>query len=151
MDTISFLPAQPEDHEALKRMAIAFYDEDSDGFGGSVMTEASMQLTIDRAAAFPEQLSLSVFKDGDQCVGYCLLPQFWSNEYSGLVTIIDELYVIPSHRGKGISTRFIRSIEASGRQVLLQLEVFHENSQARELYKRLGFTAIDRIFMNKHV
>lgn len=33
MNSISFSPVQPEDHQALKRMAIAFYEEDSDGFG----------------------------------------------------------------------------------------------------------------------
>lgn len=110
-----------------------------------------MQHTIERATTHPDQFSISIFKDGDHCIGYCLLPQFWSNEYNGLVTIIDELYVIPAYRGKGISTRFIRMLEQSGRQVLLQLEVFHENPKAQELYKRLGFSVIDRIFMNKPV
>jgi len=77
------------------------------------------------------------------------LTSFWSNEYGGLVLIIDELYIIPEYRNKGISTHFIHEISQEEGYAQVNLEVLPKNISALRLYKRVGFEQIDRIFMKK--
>lgn len=56
---------------------------------------------------------------------------------------IYELYVVPVHRGKGLSKhlmeRAIRHLKLEGYPEI-RLNVFYENDAAVQLYKQLGFT-----------
>ena len=79
-------------------------------------------------------------------VGYALLVSFWSNEYGGEICAIDELYVKPSHRSRGVSTSLFDEVIGDrmlwpGHPVALELEVTPDNDRARALYERLGFRA----------
>ena len=142
MENLTFPAFEPADTPILESMILDMY-----ACHDMVFPIENIQKTLQRAAAHPEQLQIKVFKVGKEIVGYAILPAFWSNEYGGLVMIIDELYVIPTYRSKGISTLFIASLEQSKDYVLLHLEVVKENTAALALYKRLGFQAIDRTFM----
>ncbi len=77
--------------------------------------------------------------------GYALLISFWSNELGGEVCNIDELFIAPEYRRRGLATSLLESL-ADGEQSLwpvrpaaLALEVSPRNRRARSLYKRLGF------------
>jgi len=78
-------------------------------------------------------------------VGYALLISFWSNELGGEVCNIDELFVAPEHRSRGLATALFDSLAAAReslwptRPAALALEVNPENQRARALYERLGF------------
>jgi len=78
-------------------------------------------------------------------VAYALLIPFWSNELGGEVCTVDELYVGPEYRGRGLATRlFERLVDEeqslwSGTPVALALEVTPQNERARALYEHLGF------------
>jgi GNAT superfamily N-acetyltransferase len=39
-----------------------------------------------------------------RAVGYALLISFWSNELGGEVCTIDEVFVAPEYRGRGLDT-----------------------------------------------
>jgi GNAT superfamily N-acetyltransferase len=84
--------------------------------------------------------------------GYALLCSFWSNELGGEVCIIDELYVVPSARGRGIGTGLVtsllrRELPWFERAVNVELEVTPGNARARALYERLGFRAYENALM----
>jgi ribosomal protein S18 acetylase RimI-like enzyme len=74
-----------------------------------------------------------------------LLISFWSNELGGEVCNIDELFVAPEYRGRGVATALLERL-AEGEESLwpvrpaaLALEVTPQNERARALYERLGF------------
>ena len=53
------------------------------------------------------------------------------------VVFIEQIYVIPEYQGMGIGTTLIRGTFARNRPV--ELNVLKLNTDARRLYKRLGF------------
>ena len=76
-------------------------------------------------------------------VGYALMMDSWSIEFGGLVTILDEIYVLPAWRGKGVASRaileFRKQSHARG-AVMMCMETTPDNLSAQKLYQRLGFT-----------
>jgi ribosomal protein S18 acetylase RimI-like enzyme len=56
--------------------------------------------------------------------------------------MVDELYVVPEHRGQGIGRRALQFIaeqaDTLGARVLL-LEVSRSNERAKRLYRSVGF------------
>lgn len=144
MNDISFHLFEIKDCEVLQSMVFNFYRDSNEE-----ITEENIQKTIKRAISNPEQLQIFFLKHQENTVGYAILSSFWSNEYGGLVLIIDELYIIPEHRNKGIATHFIAEMSQKEGHAQLNLEVLPKNTSALQLYKRLGFEQIDRIFMKK--
>jgi ribosomal protein S18 acetylase RimI-like enzyme len=116
---------------------------------GMAMSETKIQSTISRSITHPGQLQIKIFENDNAIVGYSLLTFYWSNEYHGVVAIVDELYVKPSHRNQGISTQFINYLAKNKEYAMLQLEVFKKNHHALRFYERMNFEIVNRYFMNK--
>lgn len=64
----------------------------------------------------------------------------------GIIANIDELYIIPEYRSRGIGTRFINWMRESrsNNLVALELQVLPYNTKALKLYEGLGFKKSDR-------
>jgi GNAT superfamily N-acetyltransferase len=78
-----------------------------------------------------------------QLVGYLLAVTVFSLEYGGLAAEIDELFVRREVRGTGLGVALLAAAEAglSERGVCcLQLQLATANLEAREFYRRRGFT-----------
>ena len=89
--------------------------------------------------------------DEQTSVGYLVICFDYSLEYRGKGAWIDELFVEPAHRGKGIGTQLLDLAESACREhgaQFLHLEVNHGNF-AIELYRRLGFVDHERYLMSK--
>jgi GNAT superfamily N-acetyltransferase len=73
--------------------------------------------------------------------GYALLIPYWSNEFGGMILVVDELLVERPLRGQGIARSFFAFIEHDRPfdAVALALEVTPENAPARKLYTSMGF------------
>jgi GNAT superfamily N-acetyltransferase len=148
---IQYRPYQPGDESVLIPFILDLYGDD---ISGKPMTERKIRNTIAMLAAKPDLGCILMMEAGDvdgksdgagvagSVVGYAILINFWSNEYGGIMLNIDELYVVPPHRGKGFSTDFIRHLAETrfSNAVALQLEVGPGNPRARRLYNSLGFT-----------
>lgn len=82
-----------------------------------------------------------VFEEDCQVVGYGLIANTWSNEAGGRAIWIEEIFVLPEYRARGIATAFIQYIRNEyGRDAAwIRLEVSQDNPQARKLYTGLGF------------
>jgi GNAT superfamily N-acetyltransferase len=80
---------------------------------------------------------------GEPAVGLALLtlrPNVW---YEGPVALLDELYVVPVERGRGIGTGLLKAAEEECRQrgsELLEINVDGEDAPARRFYERHGYT-----------
>ncbi len=138
------------DHSEVVSMVFALYKESAEIEGEhSTISEKQVHNTLNRTVTHPEEVQCYVFLSDTNVVGYGLLCSFWSNEYGGKVLIVDELYVLPPYRGQGIVTKFITLLTELKQYVMLDLEVFPTNFKAQNLYKRLGFSITNRVFMNK--
>ncbi|MBI1315821.1 GNAT family N-acetyltransferase [bacterium] len=80
-----------------------------------------------------------------EVVGYAILAYGFSFEYGGKDAFVDELFVVESHRNRGIGSAVLdRLFEHAIRQGIrvLHLETEAYNPEAKALYLRKGF--IDR-------
>ena len=85
-------------------------------------------------------------------VGYGVLCCGFSLEYGGRDGFVDELYVRPQWRDRGIGNRLLDAMEARCRAsglAALHLEVDHGNPDGKRLYSRRGFVDHDRHLMTK--
>ena len=70
----------------------------------------------------------------------------WSIEFGGMDGFVDELYVRPGVRGRGVASEVLISLPralADAGLKALHLEVDTDNADARRLYKRAGFSMRD--------
>lgn len=80
-------------------------------------------------------------------IGYVVVTFTWSLEFGGLDALIDELFVRPGVRGRGIGTEVLMSLSralASAGVQALHLEVDRDNDAGRRLYEKTGFRAKER-------
>ncbi|MEP1765091.1 MAG: GNAT family N-acetyltransferase [Sulfitobacter sp.] len=86
-------------------------------------------------------------------IGYIAICFGWSVQYGGLDATIDELYIRPGVRGRGIASEALvalpRALADAGMRAI-HLEVDNTNSKALKLYTRAGFFLHERYqFMTK--
>ena len=127
---LDFRPAQPEDIEplfAFNRELIDAYEDKSLIDYGRVLAwvRRKLEQRLDEYTC--------VWADG-QKAGY-----FHFYPLDGKVMELDDLYLFPAFRGRGIGTEIIRACcrAAAGRPVVLY--VFVRNTRAVALYRRLCF------------
>ncbi len=77
-------------------------------------------------------------------VGYALTAQTYSQEAGGMVLWIEELFVLPEHRGKGLGSEFFTYVKEKlePNYARLRLEVEPQNEAALRLYQKMGFTPL---------
>lgn len=94
-----------------------------------------------------------VFEEEDVIAGYSMAAKSYSTEFGGVCVWIEDLYIRPSFRGKGIGTNFFKYIEEMyrTRAVRFRLEVERENAAAVEMYKKNGFHELPYVQMTKEV
>jgi GNAT superfamily N-acetyltransferase len=86
------------------------------------------------------------FLAGEPAVGLALLtlrPNVW---FEGPVALLDELYVAPGERGRGIGTALLKGAEDACRRhgcELLEINVDGEDVDARRFYERHGYADRD--------
>ena len=88
-------------------------------------------------------------------IGYMVITFTWSIEYGGLDGNIDELYIRPGVRGRGIAQEALvalpNALSAGGLRTI-HLEVDRTNENALKLYRRAGFILNENyMFMTKHL
>jgi GNAT superfamily N-acetyltransferase len=119
------------------------------------------QLAEHRVDASAEQLSCVLEKivadaargfvllarEKGRIVGIAYVATILSAEHCGLVAWLEELYVMPSDRSRGIGTALIAAIIERARKagiVAIDLEIDARRSRAESLYRRLGFRPLNR-------
>ncbi len=79
--------------------------------------------------------------------GYVVLTVGFSMEYGGLDAFVDDLFVRPAHRRRGLGRAALDTLVAECRRrgvQALHLEVARDNQSAKALYEGFGFRGNDR-------
>ncbi len=77
-----------------------------------------------------------------QDVGHIVLTLKYAMEYGGMVACLDDLYVKPDWRNKGLSTGALIEVRDFCQKAgirALTVEVGHSNGPAQTVYRRVGF------------
>lgn len=152
-DEVTFALATRADLDALCDLMGAYYRED-----GLEVTPESTRGAL--AHLFRTQETgydlgrIWFLRRGDVHIGYLALTWVYSFEYGGRVGAVDELYVQPDSRGRGVggtalgfAERVCRELGMTG----LSLEVEPRNEGARRFYERFGFREVERHFLLKRL
>jgi len=112
---------------------------------------AAPRARVDRAVAgllrHPDRGRFLVAALAGRPVGLAALSFVWSLEHRGRAAWLEELYVEPGHRGRGIGRALLRAAcRAAGakRAAAVDLEVDGAHRRAARLYAREGFRPLDR-------
>jgi ribosomal protein S18 acetylase RimI-like enzyme len=92
--------------------------------------------------------------DADDLAGYVVLTLGYSLEFGGRDAFVDELYVRPAYRGRGLGRRALSVVEAACRELgvrALHLEVHRTNPRARALYEAVGFQDRGHFLLTKRL
>ncbi len=147
------LPATATDADLLLELMAEYYACDGLHFNPVLARGALVELLAD------ERLGRAWLIRDDQAgpasvVGYIFLTFGFSLEFGGRFGLVDELYVRPECRGRGLGAAALALAERTAAQMgfrAIRLEVEHENRRAQELYARIGFNAHPRDLMSKWI
>ena len=87
---------------------------------------------------------------GAATAGYCVVCRGFSLEFGGYDAFLDELFLLPAWRGRGIGRQVLAALPAACRDLelsALHLEVARDNQVARRLYGAAGFRARERFVL----
>lgn len=83
-------------------------------------------------------------------VGYIVITFGWSIEFGGMDGFVDELYIRPAVRGRGMATEVLLTLPkalADAGLTALHLEVDRDNESTQKLYTRSHFEKRDRYML----
>ena len=83
-------------------------------------------------------------------IGYVVITFGWSVEFGGLDGFVDEIYVRPGVRGRGIASEVLislpQALSGAGLRAL-HLEVDRADEATQRLYQKTGFQSRDRYML----
>lgn len=135
-----------EDESLFIEMCQDFYHTDAVLFP---MELSKIKKTFQEALSGSPYVRLVFLTEQAQTVGYALFAFYWSNEAGGLVAQLEELYILPEHRGKKHGHHFFDwCLQSYQDQVArFRLEVCQSNIGAIKLYESYGFEVLPYVQM----
>lgn len=124
--------------QLLEMMRDLYSEDPSDA---NAPGEERFRQTIRVLLEKPDRGQIVLFFEDQTIQGYALLIPYWSNEFSGTLLFVDELFVKPEARNRGIGQQFFEFLRARRPfdAIVCAVEVSPKNDRARKLYSSLGF------------
>jgi GNAT superfamily N-acetyltransferase len=141
LDIMRIRLAQAEDLDAAVRLLAAQFGEHDIALDAPELLEGVRGLTFDAGRG-----AVLIASDPEP-VGVAVLAYTWTLEHGGLVAWLDELFVVPQHRGRGTGRALLRQAVEVARENgcrAVELEVDLEHARAERLYQREGFAVLPR-------
>lgn len=138
MNSITFREFLPEEKEEVVHLMRALNKEDK----GELKLNEKKVKQLFRFTPDRKWVELFVAVHGQEIIGYAIFIKAFSVELAGLYGEIDELYIKPKYRKKGIGSSFIAWLEKHAKNNdcnAMYVVVTSQNMKAQQLYKRLGF------------
>lgn len=134
--------ATPEDAPRLLTLIEAFHTE----YGLTSTPEAREAALLPLLEGSPLGAAW-LFGPAKAPTGYVIITFGWSMEFGGMDAFVDELYIRPTVRKRGIASEVLLAISASLKDVgvtALHLEVDRDDEATQRLYTRAHFKLRDR-------
>ncbi|WP_020590460.1 GNAT family N-acetyltransferase [Kiloniella laminariae] len=144
---LGFRLIENPDRETVIALASAYYREDDNSYGLPRIVTA-----IDAVLAGDPLVRLWIIERNQTTIGYLCVCLGFALEAGGREFCIDEIYLLPEHRSRGIGRKAIAFAEQESRKLgatRVFLEVETGNQRAHALYQKLGFEAHPRVLMSK--
>jgi len=141
-------PANVGDLDVLVALMRDFYVEEGDPFDAGASRAAFAALLAD-----PSWGRVWLAEEAGVGIAYIALTLGFSLEFGGRDAFVDDLYVIPTHRGQGIGRALLSACEQACRELgvrALHLAVRPSNPAA-VLYRRVGFRERQHRLMTKRL
>lgn len=90
-----------------------------------------------------------VFEEKDEILGYGMIAKSFSTEFGKPCIWVEDLYMKPEYRGKGIGSKFFEYLEKNYTDCIFRLEVEEENERAIHVYEKNGFEVLPYMEMKK--
>lgn len=141
-DMTGLVPATGTDVELLVAMMEEFYGEAAYPFDAVRARRGFTELL-----STPHHGQSFVIVHESRPAGYLVLTRTFSMEYGGRSAFIDDLYVRPAHRGRGVAAAALEALRAVALDLdvrAIHLEIERDNAAAQAVYRRAGFEAKGR-------
>ena len=145
MDSI-IRPIEEKDKNTLLEMMRVFYASEAVFSNGS---EEIFLNDINNCINENPYLDGYVIENGEDILGYSMVAKSYSTEFGKSCIWIEDLYIKPEHRGKGLGNKLMEFIASAYTDCIFRLEVERENTAAVNLYKKHGFTVLPYTEMKK--
>jgi GNAT superfamily N-acetyltransferase len=133
--------AAPADIPRLLALVRRYWDfEGISGFAALRIELVLQQLLAERSALG----AVWVAETGGTLVGYLIVVLLMSVEHQGLTGEIDEFFVLPEARSRGVGAQLLAAAETALAErgcTRLQLQLGGGNARARAFYERRGYAA----------
>jgi ribosomal protein S18 acetylase RimI-like enzyme len=145
--SLKFEVATAADLPLLLALVAEFYAEEQIAFN-----ESATRRAIGELLGNPPLGALFLLRCDAAPAGYLLITHGFILEFGGRQMVLDELYLRPGFRGRGLGAEALAFAEqhcrANGVEVL-RLEATLSNERALALYRQKGFVEHDRCTMTK--
>jgi ribosomal protein S18 acetylase RimI-like enzyme len=145
---VTLAPVGPGDVDELLALARAFHAEDGhplDAGGERAVREVCDGHPLARGY---------LVRNGGSTAGYLVLTLGFGIEYGGAGVFLDDLYLTPESRGRGLGAAVMAAVDAEARRLgacAVHLVVAPGNERAQRLYRRSGFEGSDWRVMTKRL
>lgn len=145
---VEFKEACAKNLDALLSQMRALYDED----GFAKFDERMAREGLEKLSGDERFGRAFLIIEDDEAIGYFVVTFGFSLEFRGRFALIDEFYIVPARRGRGVGATAIKFMETFCRAhgiAAVRLEVERENIRAQKLHRNFGFKEHERYLMTK--
>ena len=134
---IQIRPYRSTDFETLVPMVLDMHRVN----GISHLMKEQFAKTVSEFESHPDKGEILVIANENTNMGYAILVFFWSNDWTGNIVFLDELFVASTYRDQGIGNMFLAYLKDrfSSNSTGIMLETTPEKERAANLYQRFGF------------
>jgi len=114
---------------------------------GVELTAAELDQAVRGLVSVEGRGALLVVRDGERVLGVAALSYLWTLEHGGYAAWLDELYVLPGERDRGVGLALLSAALETARAagaIALDLEVEASHARVEGLYRRNGFKRLAR-------
>jgi GNAT superfamily N-acetyltransferase len=133
---VEIRPAREEEIEEMLPMIRAYCD-----FYETEPQDEGLRTMFRTLINDPSQGAVFIARDAGSAVGFASLDWKWSSLKAARIGFLEDLFVDPAARGKGIADALIEACAARCRELgmpALQWETQPDNNRAQQVYNRTG-------------
>ena len=135
-----------EDKSTIIDMMRVFYASPAVLSNGS---EEIFEADVENCVNDSPYLEGFVFEENEEILGYGMIAKSFSTEFGKPCIWVEDLYLKPEYRGKGIGSKFFEYLEQNYTDCIFRLEVEEENERAIHVYEKNGFAVLPYMEMKK--